>query len=516
MGMHFLIEIESRLLLWIHLVLRLVMFFPFTSFPMIHLSSRRALTAVFVTGTLFGSIVTTAGAALKGSAVFSDVPAGSYYDDAVGEMYNDGVIKGNPDGTYRPGDPVSRAEIAVMLQRFKDSLDGSTVVRSSSSRSRSSSSDSSSSSSSSSSVPTTNPAGIFRFATGTFTVAENASVGTVNITVVRTGGNQGTVSVDYAVTSNTATSGSDFEALSGTLTFASKETSKTFTVKILNDTSSEGTETATVTLSKPTNSAIIGTPNPATINITDDEAGSSSSSSAATASVSSNANGILSIAATTYGVLENVGTLSVTVNRASGTTGTVGVAYSTANGTGNSSTDYTAANGTLTFAAGETSKTFTVNITDDPNVDGAKTFTIKLASPTGGAALGTDTSTVTIFDNESTTDFGTGSLKLVKSSFDVSESDKKIDMTVQRVGGTKGSVSVNYNTTNGTAVSGTDFTLTTGTLTFAPGESSKVITIPIVDDTNSEQDDYFFFDLSGPTSNATLSSPSTATINLFD
>jgi hypothetical protein len=484
---------------------------------MINFSSRKAVTAAFLAGSLFGSIATVAGATVKGSSVFSDIPAGSYFDDAVGEMYSDGVIKGNPDGTFRPGDAVSRADVAVMLQRFKDSLDGVTV-RSSSSRSSRETSDASSSSSSSSaaSVVTTNPAGIFRFTTSTYAVAENIAIGTVNITIVRTGGNQGTVSVDYAVTSNTATAGSDFEAISGTLTFASKETSKTFTVKIMNDSSTEGTETATITLSKPTNSGIIGSPSTASISISDDETSSSASSAGATASVSSNANGIISIAATTYGVLENVGTLTVTINRASGTTGTVGVNYATSNGTGTAGNDYVASNGTLSFAAGETSKTFTVTINDDTNVDGAKTFNITLSNPTGNATLATTTALATIFDNESTTEFGTGSLKLTKSSFDVAEGDKKVEMTVQRVGGTKGSVSVNYATTNGTAVSGTDYTATSGTLTFAAGESSKVVTIPIVDDSNSEQDDYFFFDLSGPTSNATLSSPASATINLFD
>src|SRR5688500_17548872 len=105
---------------------------------MIRFSSFKSLAAVFVAGSLFGAIATGAGAALSGSSIFSDVPAGSYYDDAVGEMYGDGVIKGNPDGSYRPGDAVSRAEIAVMFSRFKDSLDGSTV-RSSSSRSSSTS-----------------------------------------------------------------------------------------------------------------------------------------------------------------------------------------------------------------------------------------------------------------------------------------------------------------------------------------------------------------------------------------
>lgn len=481
---------------------------------MMRLSPRATISAVFFTGSLFGGIATVTGATVLGSSIFSDVPQGSYFDSAVGEMYSDGVIKGGPDGKYRPADSVSRAEIAVMLKRFKDSLERTPIIRSSSSKSSTPSSESSRSSSSVASTITTNPAGIFRFTTSTFTVNENA--GTVNVTVVRTGGNQGSVTVEYAITGNTATTGSDLEASTATLSFAAKETSKTFSVRILDDTTSEGTETATVTLRNPTNSAIIASPGTATISITDNESSSSVSSGAATSSVSSNPNGTLSLAAATYGVLENVGTLTVNVNRTGGSTGAVDVTYGTTNGTGTAGTDYSASNGTLSFAPGEISKSFTVTVNDDSNVDGAKTFTLTLLNPTGSANLGTASALATIFDNESTTEFGTGSLKLLKSSYDVSEGEKKVVITVQRIAGTKGTVSVNYTTTNGTAVSGTDYTLTSGILTFAAGESSKTITIAIVDDSNLEEGDYFFFDLSNPTSNATLSSPATATINLFD
>lgn len=335
---------------------------------------------------------------------------------------------------------------------------------------------------------------------------------------MRTGGNQGTVTVDYAITSGTATSGTDFEASTAKLTFAPKETSKTFTVRILDDSNSEATETANITLTNPTNSAIIAAPGTAIINILDNETPASASSGASASSSSSvNPNGTLSLGAATYGVLENVGTLTVTVHRTGGSTGTVGITYGTTNGSGVSGADYSATNGTLTFAAGETSKTFTIAIADDSAVDGAKSFTITLTNPTGSPSLGTTSALATIYDNdESNGTFGTGSLKLLKSSYDVLEGDKKVVITIQRVTGTLGTVSVNYTTTNGVALAGADYTFTGGTLTFAPGESSKTITIPVVDDSNLEEGDYFLFELSNPTSNATLSSPASATINIFD
>src|SRR5262249_36916776 len=63
--------------------------------------------------------------------------------------------------------------------------------------------------------------------------------------------------------------------------------------------------------------------------------------------------------------------------------------------------DYTATSGTLSFGIGETSKTFTVPITDDTLVEGNETVNLTLTSPTNGATLGTqNTATLTIVDND--------------------------------------------------------------------------------------------------------------------
>ncbi len=472
----------------------------------------------FIAGSVFGSAAGALGATVLGSSYFTDVPSGSYYDKAVGEMYSDGVIKGNPDGTFRPGDFVTRADVAVMFQRFKDSLDGTTVTRSSSSRSSASSTSNTSSSSSSSSY-SYNPKGTIRFTTNAFSA--NETIGNYTITVVRTGGGDGSTTVDYAVTAGSATAGSDFEVVSGTLSFANKETSKTFTVKVLDDSTSEGSETATITLSNPTNGVSLGSPSTATLTILDNESSSGTSSSASSgggvaSSSSSNPNGTFSFGATVYGVRENVGTATITVNRAAGTTGTVGVNYATANGSATAGSDYSATSGTLTFSPGETSKTFTVGIVDDTSVDGAKSFNISLSGQTGGANIGNGSTTVTIYDNEDSAVFGSGSFKLAKAAYTVLESDKKVDITIQRTGGTQGTVSVEYRTTNNTAVSGGDFTHTTGILTFLNGEASKIISIPIVDDSSSEGEDTFNFDLFNPSSSTTLLTPMSAVITIVD
>src|SRR5262249_35011105 len=80
--------------------------------------------------------------------------------------------------------------------------------------------------------------------------------------------------------------------------------------------------------------------------------------------------GALQLGGAPYSVNENQGTAPVPVTRTGGSTGSVGVHYATSNGTATAGSDYTAASGTLAFADGETSKTFTVPITNDTLVEG--------------------------------------------------------------------------------------------------------------------------------------------------
>lgn len=455
---------------------------------------RRLATVPFVAGLLLGSAGTGI-AAILGSSIFPDVQPGMYYDAAIGEMYGDGVITGYANGNFGPDDPVTRGQLALMLSRFKKELQG-TAASSSSRTSRSSSSSSSEASVSS------NAKGNFRFTTSTFSIPE--STPTLNLSVIRSGGTQGDVTVDYAITAGTA-GDADFNLASGTLSFDAGDTSKTIAVKIKEDQLSEGSETLNVTLSNPGGGASLGSPAAAVVTILDNEAstGSSSSSSSAGGGASSNANGILNFNASGYNVMENGGFFTVTVTRSSGTTGSVNVNYATSNGTGTSNSEYTATSGTLTFAAGETTKTFTVAVSDDSQNDGSKTFNLTLTTPTGGASIGAvGTSTVTITDNE-TVVLGSGALKFAKSTYAVAESAGSIAVTVQRTGQPGGTISVGYSTIGMSAGAGSDFTAVSGTLTFAPNESAKVIVIPILKDTASDVGESFSVTISGPDPSST-------------
>ncbi len=111
--------------------------------------------------------------------------------------------------------------------------------------------------------------GTFQFSQANYTV--NESQATATITVTRTGMTAGSATIHYAASDGTATEGSDYAATSGDLFFASGETSKTFTVGIINDGTTEPDETVTLTLSNPSFGAMLGTPNPATLTIVDND-----------------------------------------------------------------------------------------------------------------------------------------------------------------------------------------------------------------------------------------------------
>ena len=113
-------------------------------------------------------------------------------------------------------------------------------------------------------------AGIMQFSAATYTVSEPGP--TATITVTRTGGSTGTVRVSYATGSGTATPGSDYVPVSGTLTWGPGDTAaKTFTVLILDDTRPEAFETVKLALSGPTGGATVGSPSIATLTIADND-----------------------------------------------------------------------------------------------------------------------------------------------------------------------------------------------------------------------------------------------------
>jgi hypothetical protein len=108
-----------------------------------------------------------------------------------------------------------------------------------------------------------------------------------------------------------------------------------------------------------------------------------------------------------------------------------------------------------------------------------------------------------------------GTIQLGSTTYDVTEG-AVINITVTRSGGSSGVASVDYATSDGTAVAGTDYPATSGTFTYADGVSgNQTISIPITDDNTAEIAEAFTVTLSN-VSGATLGANSSATVNIIN
>ncbi|HZL37389.1 MAG TPA: Calx-beta domain-containing protein, partial [Tepidisphaeraceae bacterium] len=99
---------------------------------------------------------------------------------------------------------------------------------------------------------------------------------------------------------------------------------------------------------------------------------------------------------------------------------------------------------------------------------------------------------------------GPGVLEFQSTVVNSSENDTQAVITVLRGAGTTGTVSVDYSTSDGTAIAGSDYTATSGTLTFAPGQYLQTITVPILNDGRAGNATSFILNLSNPTGGAEL------------
>ena len=109
-----------------------------------------------------------------------------------------------------------------------------------------------------------------------------------------------------------------------------------------------------------------------------------------------------------------------------------------------------------------------------------------------------------------------GRLSLATNLINVSEDGGSAQITIIREQGSSGQVSVEYRTQSGTATSGLDFTSQIGTLTFADGQTSRTITIPITNDNENEGTETFAFTIDNPQGGVTLAAPRTAQIAIAD
>ncbi len=225
-------------------------------------------------------------------------------------------------------------------------------------------------------------AGNASFTASSYSVQQSA--GAITLTVSRSGGAAGAVTVGYTTQHGTASAGVEYTSTAGTLAWANNDTgSKTITVPI-SKTGFSGSKNFRMNLQNPTGGVTIG----GSVTVTIVGSG--------TGGTTSGAYGTLALAAPSYSVTASSGSVTIVVNRSSGSNGAVTVGYGTANGSAQAGSDYTASSGVLKWAAGDASpKSFVVSV--NKSLTTAKTFSVSVSSATGGATLGAPASaTVTV------------------------------------------------------------------------------------------------------------------------
>ena len=188
--------------------------------------------------------------------------------------------------------------------------------------------------------------------------------------------------------------------------------------------------------------------------------------------------------------------VSFTVTLSGGeSTADVTIRYSVS-GTATRDDDYRAPSGTVTIARDSTSRRFTVTIQtiDDLVVETEETLVLQLSGgSSAGSVRASGSDTVTILDNDTV---------MVSVESATTTEGEPASFVVKLSRQAPGSLEVSYETADvagtGAAEAGTDYTAASGTLTFAPGDTSKTVAVPTLDDELNEADETFTLTLSAP------------------
>jgi len=338
------------------------------------------------------------------------------------------------------------------------------------------------------------------FSSANYSVPKNAASGVASINVFRNGASYGTATVAFATTtSGTAVSGTDYTPVSEALVFAPGVSNLVVDVPINNNGISEGNRTIGLKLTGISGSLPI-TPTNAVLTIID--------------TVNGPGQFVFSAANYTVSAGGGVGysTALVTVVRTNGTTGNIAVNYNTVDGTAVNGIKYLATNGVLTFGGGQSSQSFAVSIVNTATTEGTERFSVVLSNPAGGASFaGATNATITIINTNCAIAFRSATNSFTEPSNSVPGT---LTLQVVRLDNTSGASTVNYSTTNGTAVAGVNFVgVTNGTVTFAPGISTTNFTIQtLYDQPYAGGDLSFTVGLASPGAGVAVTSPATTTV----
>ena len=324
---------------------------------------------------------------------------------------------------------------------------------------------------------------------GSASVTEgNAGTVSANFTVTLSAASANSVTVNYATANGTATTaGSDYSAASGSLTFAPGETSKTISVLVNGDTLVESSENFYVNLAGAANATIATSQGIGTIS-NDDVAAP------------------LTVGIANASLIEgNSGTVNATfkISLSAAATQNVTVNYTTSNGTAASASDYLAASGIVTFLPGETSKTVTIKVIGETLLERAENFFVTLSNPVNAGLGSAIKATGTILNDDTSIWITDVSRSLVGGS------GTDFTFTITLTHSSAITTSVRFATADGRLRSPGGYNATSGTLTFAPGETSKTVNVKVK---KAVKGDFFFMNLSAPVNGTIADSQGVGTV----
>lgn len=294
----------------------------------------------------------------------------------------------------------------------------------------------------------------------------------VQVTVTQPHGNN--VTVNYSTVNGSATAGSDYNAVSGKLTFNKNETTKSILVPIRGDLLAESTESFSVRLSNAKGAQIADSQG--FVTIADNEP-------RVTIGDATIVEGDAGTATMTFNVyLQYASSLPVHIN------------FATADGSATAGSDYVAGSGSITIPAGETQGTIEVAVNGDLAPEWDETLLVNLTTPDTYVAITDSVGVGTIYDNEARIYISDAYQDYYASTITF-----YVTLTVPQ----NEVVTVDFTTWDGYAIADLDYIATWGTLTFNPGETLQMITVELLA-TDPDPYKYFSIQLSNASTNALL------------
>jgi uncharacterized delta-60 repeat protein/uncharacterized repeat protein (TIGR01451 family) len=367
-----------------------------------------------------------------------------------------------------------------------------------------------------------NPPGTFSFITTNYTASEAA--GSVSIMVSRSNGSGDTVTLKYLTQDlpgapppgiGFARSNVNYFATSGTLTFYPGITNQSFTVGLRDDGHVDPDLAlllviTNITAQHPMNGTALGGVTNAWLTIIDSDF----------------PQGRLNFSVASFATNETAGNALITVTRTGGSQGAMTVLCSTTNtvaGPGNTpavpGVNYLpVTNVLLVWTNGDSApKSFMVPVLHDNQITPNLTVGLQLSTPvlngvTNPVALGLlSNATLTILNVDAL-----GTLSFSSPTYVQNENGGFAIIPVVREGGSVGTLSANFNASTGlNATAGVEFIATNGSLTFGPGEVSKVFTVPLIDNHYLDLSNRaVVLQLTNPVPAGVLGSPSTALLSI--